>query len=96
MLVGTRGWGSWRSHNWALTHPHEQTRRKIKGRQPQTPAAEARLLLGAKEDKQAQKGSRTRAGYCCPNSWGKRQENTVFVRISFKERVTHVRDSLRW
>lgn len=38
-----------------------QTRRKIKDRQLQTPAVGARLILGAKEDKRAQKGSRTRA-----------------------------------
>lgn len=43
------------------SYPHEQTRRKIKGRQPQTPAVGARLILGTKEDKLAQKGSRTGA-----------------------------------
>lgn len=44
-------------------HSHIHMSRHVgkKGRQPQTPAVGARLILGTKEDKQAQKGSRTGA-----------------------------------
>lgn len=95
MLVGARGWGSWRSHSWALTYSHEQTRRKKRQAAP-NPSSGSKAYSGDQGRQAGPEGVKNRGMLVLPQLRGKRQENTVFVRLSFKERFAQVRDSLRW
>lgn len=76
------------NHSWSLTYPrdHHKNSKKIKSRQPRTPACGSKAHSGShSKTLWLQKGSRTRACYCCYNSWGRRKEKIVFMGISVKK-----------